>query len=227
MRVEGNRALSGDTGAEHRIQGHFDKIINSSDPVFLFGELGSGKSTIVANYMLEILSNQPEIIPVFLSSGYLQDKAISSLEEIIAVVNQFVNNELPLTDKIFDLNVIFKTNKEVIVVFDGLDELPIRKARQLVTNLKRLQQNNKRLKIIATGRPVELQGILPAGWHSYCDQSRTCPSPPARILDPCRAVPATLPPCGALAFALSSWGCAAPAARAPSSRRRARLLLPR
>lgn|GEM_PF-3582726 len=166
LRVEGSRALSGDTAAEHRIQGYFDKIINSSDPVFLFGELGSGKSTIVANYMLEILSNQPEIIPVFLSSGYLQDKALSSLEEIIAVVNQFVNNELPLTDKIFDLNVIFKTNKEVIVVFDGLDELPIRKARQLVTNLKRLQQNNKRLKIIATGRPVELQGILPAGWHS-------------------------------------------------------------
>lgn len=148
------------------VKGTFSNLVQSNKPIFLFGELGSGKSSIVAQYLLDQIGLQPEIVPVFVPSAYLHQKKITTLAELKAAVNSFVNEELQVEDHVFDLDILFKTKKEAVLVIDGIDELDLKMARQVITHLKTLKQGNDFLRIIATGRPVELEGVVPAGWHT-------------------------------------------------------------
>lgn len=164
IKVHPKRTEFYDQTGEYTIEGNFDVLVNSDKPVFLFGELGSGKSTIVMQYLLSIIEKNNGEVPIFIPSSYLQNKELSTLENIINEINGFVNNELPLTDKFFDLNIVLKTEKEVLLIIDGLDELPIVQAKTLLSNIKRLKESNSKIRVIVTGRPVELEGILPSGW---------------------------------------------------------------
>ncbi|KUJ59224.1 hypothetical protein AR687_24205 [Flavobacteriaceae bacterium CRH] len=150
------------------IQGSFSGFVQSRKPIFLFGDLGSGKSSIVAQYLLEVIGQESGIVPLFIPSSYLHQRNLSALENVKSAINDFVNNELQLVNKSFDLDTVFKTGKEIVLVIDGLDELEIRVARQLIVHLKSLKSASEFLRIIATGRPVELEGLVPSGWHVLC-----------------------------------------------------------
>lgn len=151
---------------DYKIEGLFNSFVNSEKPIFLFGELGSGKSTIVANYLLSIIDENPEIVPLFLPSSYLQDKEFNSIENFIDTINRYINNEILIPQNDFDFNILFKTNKETILIIDGIDELLISRSQLLITTLKKLKASSSHLRIIATGRPLELEAVVPSGWHT-------------------------------------------------------------
>lgn len=151
---------------DYLIEGPFSFFVNSEKPVFLFGELGSGKSTLSASYLLSFIDANPAIVPIFIPSSYLQEKEFNDAEGFIKLINRYVNNELLLTDKFFDLDTALKTNKELILVIDGIDELLISRSRILITVLKKLKDSSSHVRVIATGRPLELESVLPAGWHT-------------------------------------------------------------
>lgn len=155
-----------DTSNDYKIEALFSSFVNSEKPIFLFGELGSGKSTIVANYLLSIIDENPEIVPLFLPSSYLQDKEFNSIENLIGVINRYVNNEILIVEGNFDFTFLFKTNKEAILIVDGIDELPISRSQALINTLKTLKSTSSHLRIIATGRPLELEAVVPPGWHT-------------------------------------------------------------
>lgn len=151
---------------QHGINGAFSNLVQTNKPIFLFGELGSGKSSIAAQYMLDLINRQPEIVPIFIPSNYLQQKNIGTLAELKKAINNYVNEEMQIEDHVFDLDTLFKTKKESILILDGIDEFDLKVARQLIALLKSLKQDNDFLRIIATGRPVELEGLVPAGWQT-------------------------------------------------------------
>lgn len=154
-----------DRKKEYSIEGTLNSFINVDKPVLLFGELGSGKSTLIANHLLRELEVNPELLPVFIPSGYFLDKPVDSLEHVVVIINRYVNEELLLTEKFFELGAILKTNKEITLVVDGLDELPLQKANVLFGNLKKLKDSSARLRMLTSGRPTELQAIIPTGWQ--------------------------------------------------------------
>ncbi|OXB21482.1 hypothetical protein B0A80_16940 [Flavobacterium tructae] len=151
---------------DHGVKGDFSTLVNSNKPVFLFGELGTGKSSIAAQYMLDVLEDQSEIVPLFIPSNYLQQKSGATLADLKIAINNYVNKELQVEDDVFDLDTLFKTRKETILILDGIDELELKTARLLIGLLKSLKSENDFLRVIATGRPVELEGIVPLGWHT-------------------------------------------------------------
>lgn len=151
---------------DHKIEGLFSSFVNSEKPVFLFGELGGGKSTIVANYLISVIDTSPDTVPLFIPSSYLQDKECKDLESLSRLISNYVNNELPLKEKFFDFDTLYKTGKEAILIIDGIDELSIPRAQMLITLLKRLKESSSHLRVIATGRPLELENLVPSGWHT-------------------------------------------------------------
>jgi type II secretory pathway predicted ATPase ExeA len=150
----------------HKVEGLFSSFVNAEKPIFLFGELGSGKSTIVGNYILSVTDKDPEIVPLFIPSSYLHEKEFSDIESLSRLFSQYVNQEMMLADKFFDFTLLFKTGKEVLLVVDGVDELETSRSKTLIRLLKRLKEAFSQLRVIATGRPLELEGIIPSGWHT-------------------------------------------------------------
>lgn len=133
-------------------------LINDVRPTFLFGEIGSGKSTLLAHYFLN--ENNDETLPIFIPATYLKGKVSTDLHTLKSVINDFVNEELVLKDKAFDLDAILLTKKEITLIVDGLDELDYQEAQKLISNLLNLSASILNIRVIASGRPIELEELV-------------------------------------------------------------------
>jgi hypothetical protein len=134
-------------------------LINSNNPTFIFGEIGSGKSTLLAHYFLESLDQSSEI-PIFIPSSFLKGKVPVEISALKEIINGFVNNELNLNEKFFDLKSVLLAKKEITLIIDGLDEYDKDEARRLLQHLITLSESAINLRVIASGRPIELQDIV-------------------------------------------------------------------
>jgi hypothetical protein len=143
---------------EEVIIGKIGNLINSDLPTFLFGEIGSGKSTLLAHYFHKAITEGST--PIFITSTYIRGKKVTSLEDFKSVINSFVNEELQLQSKFFELDLILKTQKELVLVLDGIDELDFVERKNVIRHLLSLSNKYINLRIVASGRPVELEGIV-------------------------------------------------------------------
>ncbi|WP_343556323.1 hypothetical protein [Sphingobacterium sp.] len=172
VRIDNNKRILGNDlqkfarSKESISFGSFDDLLDANTPNFLFGDLGSGKSSTAAQYALIKLTHTPALITIFIPANYFQQHDISTLANTKLAINSFVNGELGLKDRIFDFDILFKTEREVLLIIDGIDELDIRKANKLISSLKKLKTEYLPLIVIATGRPIELKTILPIGWNT-------------------------------------------------------------
>lgn len=133
-------------------------LINDSRPTFLFGEIGSGKSTLLAHHFLNELGG--EILPIFIPSTYLKGKIPAGLKSLKSIINEFVNDELNIENKGFDLDSFLLTKKELTLVVDGLDEFDFEESKRLLTHLVNLSNGIVNIRVIASGRPIELQELV-------------------------------------------------------------------
>lgn len=136
----------------------FGELSDSDKPSFLFGEVGSGKSTLLAHYFLKQIPN--DIISIFIPSSFLKGKIQTDILSFKDIINKFVNNELSLENKFFDLDKILLSKKELTLIIDGLDEFENKEVQTLINHLLYLDLNYNNLHIIASGRPIELQNIV-------------------------------------------------------------------
>jgi len=133
-------------------------LINETAPTFLFGEIGSGKSTLLAHYYLQEIRN--DILPVFIPSTFLKGKITGDLQSFKILVNEFVNNEINIEDKSFDLDTILLAKNELTLIIDGLDEFDTDEATKLLRHLLNISSSISNLRVIASGRPIELQELV-------------------------------------------------------------------
>lgn len=144
--------------------GPFESFAQSDQPVFLLGDLGSGKSTMAAEYLINKINTSFEVIPIFIPTTHISNSNFLTLEDFKLAINKFVNGELQIEDGSFDIKNLIKARKETVLIVDGLDELELGQTKQIISHLKNLKSENEKIKVIATGRPVELEGVIPAGW---------------------------------------------------------------
>src|SRR5258708_2776672 len=83
-----------DADPYRQILTNFGDQVPFDRPVFLFGELGSGKSTLVAEYLRNFLTRNADVLPIFLPSAYMQDRPLATLKNVTDPINAFVNEEL-------------------------------------------------------------------------------------------------------------------------------------
>lgn len=142
-----------------------DELVTVGNPTFLFGELGSGKSTLVSNYILELAEEMEGLIPLLIPARFFLDKNINSISDINSIISKFINDEVTPYKKGFNIEKTLLNKKEVVLVIDGFDELNKSLAQKLLFKTGRLAKDFARLRVIATGRPIELKGLDYSEWQ--------------------------------------------------------------
>lgn len=140
-------------------------MVSVERPTFLFGELGSGKSTLVGQYVIELSEQVDGLIPLLIPAKFFQNKKYDTASELLQVISRYVNEQINPTADGFDLSAALRSKLEIILVIDGFDELDIELAQSLLSQLENIVAQWSGIRVIATGRPIELQGLNYSRWQ--------------------------------------------------------------
>ena len=145
------------------------EAIQNAARTLLLGELGSGKSTLGARLAIESQDRTQDSLALFLPAKLIPPAlegpiAWRTAKELLGSITQFVNDQI-LPQSGFDLIQLFDSRVETVIVVDGLDEISISTARQMLERLADAVQLYAGVRIVATGRPIELQGLDYGKWQ--------------------------------------------------------------
>ena len=142
-----------------------DEMVSSERPTFLFGDLGSGKSTLVGEFVIDLSYKQPGLIPLLVPARFFADKPLRTLALLASSISDFVSEQIAPSVGRFDLQRALQEKNELTVVLDGVDELDRAVASQLLFQFEELTRQWAGLRVIATGRPVELMSLNYNYWQ--------------------------------------------------------------
>jgi hypothetical protein len=131
----------------------------------LLGDLGTGKSTLASQVIIETLDKSDKAVPVFVPSKALRLSGRFTHRELLTAINEYVNDEIWFGVPKFDVISLLEHHVEILIVFDGLDELPRDIAARLLQEAAPLVNNWSTIQVISTARPIELVGVSYAEWR--------------------------------------------------------------
>ena len=91
-------------------------MVSKETPTFLFGELGSGKSTLVGQYIINLASASNGILPLLIPASFFAGKQIKMIKELVKFINDYVNGQVASALKDFDLIKALQQKIEVTLV---------------------------------------------------------------------------------------------------------------
>ncbi|OOQ59839.1 hypothetical protein [Mucilaginibacter pedocola] len=141
------------------ITGEIGSLIIPSKPNFLFGEIGSGKSSLISQFVIHQIQDK-ERVCIFIPVSYLKGRITLDFNPFLLEIERYVNNNILPSIKNFNIQVLLRSQQQATLVIDGLDELGLKDAKQLIGHLHMISSNYKHITVIATGRPLELQHAL-------------------------------------------------------------------
>lgn len=142
-----------------------EEMVSVEKPTFLFGELGSGKSTLVGQYAINLASSSTGIIPILIPASFFSGKHYQTITDVINLVDDFVNNQVDVSENVFSILTALESKNEITLIIDGFDELDISEAQKLLIKLSDIRDRWASLRIISTGRPIELKGLNYSNWQ--------------------------------------------------------------
>ena len=137
----------------------------------LLGDLGSGKSTLAATFAIESQErNQTAIallVPakMLLPGTHAENLRWPNVKEFISSLSSFVNDQILPTTSGFDLLDLLNSGLEAAILIDGLDEVSLPVAREIVERLGQVVDHWSTVQVLATGRPIELAGLDHSRWQ--------------------------------------------------------------
>jgi Calcineurin-like phosphoesterase len=136
----------------------------------LLGDLGSGKSTLAATFAIESQDRNQNAIALLVPAKLLpgirsESPCWLSVKEFISSLSSFVNNQVFPKGSVFDLQVLLNSDSEVAILIDGLDEVSLSAAREIIEHLGDVVDNWSKVQVLATGRPIELAGLDHSKWQ--------------------------------------------------------------
>lgn len=130
----------------------------------LLGDLGTGKSTTIAQLVIDTLDRSPDTVAILAPVKNLKLDGRFSARKLVQIVNDFLISDVLKSTESIDLEELLNKHIELLVVFDGLDELSYEMAGRLLTSAASLSENWPTIQTVATARPVELKGAAFANW---------------------------------------------------------------
>ena len=88
-----------------------------------------------------------------------------SVKEFISSLSSFVNDQVFPTASGFDLQALVDSGLEVAILIDGLDEVSLSVAKEIVERLGQIVDHWSKVQVLATGRPIELAGLDHSRWQ--------------------------------------------------------------
>jgi len=138
--------------------------ISKARRTILLGDLGSGKSTLIANFVVETLKENDRGLAFLVPAKDIQLREDVTVKALIAALSKYFSDQIsPASDEI-DLECLLKDGVEISIVLDGLDELSRTRASTLLSRLGDTVDHWPTIRVIATGRPIELRGISYEDW---------------------------------------------------------------
>jgi hypothetical protein len=137
----------------------------------LLGDLGSGKSTLAATFAIESQERNQNAIALLvpakmlLPSMHAENLRWPNVKEFISSLSSFVNDQILPTTSGFDLLDLLNSGLEAAILIDGLDEVSLPVAREIVERLGQVVDHWSTVQVLATGRPIELAGLDHSRWQ--------------------------------------------------------------
>ena len=150
--------------AERVVQMRLAEAVATGRRCLLLGDLGSGKSTLVAKLTAR-LAEDDGTLPLLVPAGALEPQSCRTIKQLVQEVSTYVSEQLIPEQAPFDLWETLANQTEVTLVVDGLDELSKRDVSLLLKTLDGLVAHWPNIRALATGRPVELHGVSFQNWQ--------------------------------------------------------------
>lgn len=161
VRVQKPSRLGGDSPDNFGDRIALADTLRYSNRVILSGDLGSGKSTLVA-LLAESINRRERRPAIIVPASRLNPSSNGSgpvtLDQIVECVRQRLFQEF--THAALKATLL----DGVLVVVDGLDEVPMRVARRIVEGLDALPTSYPRIQVLVTSRSVYHDYALGQSW---------------------------------------------------------------
>jgi len=144
----------------------FYEAVRQSRRTILFGDLGSGKSTLAAELVIETMDLSERSVAIFVPVKALQCSGQFTQRDLLNKVDEYVANEVWLKTPKFELRSMLDRGIEVLLIFDGLDELERGIAARLLSRAADLVDNWPTIQVVTTARPIELIGVSYTEWKN-------------------------------------------------------------
>lgn len=142
----------------------FYEAARGSRRTLLLGDLGTGKSVLGANLVIETLERSETGIAAIIPVKGLNLVGQFSIHDLLEAVDEYLSKQAAPTLKV-KLKDLLNSHVEVLLILDGLDELDRKLATRLLSRAATLPEHWPTIQIIVTGRPVELIGVAYADWR--------------------------------------------------------------
>jgi hypothetical protein len=133
--------------------------------VLLLGDIGSGKSTLVCEFVERSLSESPTSLAFIVPATSLSVSPNLTLKALLGQVSAYFGEQIAPTSDALDVQSVLGQGTEVTLAIDGLDEMSVSSASLLLSKLATATEHWSNLQIVATSRPIELQGIDYQAWN--------------------------------------------------------------
>ncbi|MBN2046211.1 MAG: HEAT repeat domain-containing protein [Anaerolineaceae bacterium] len=142
------------------------EMFNSAHNIALIGEMGSGKSVCLADLTSQIIlrytqkSDKPRHLPLLVHAYDLEMK--DTQKDPMGTVYQAVAARFPriLKNSIMRYLRQLERHNRIVLLLDGLDELPPADFAQACEFLKHVDQAHPRMKIVCAASPQYLDGLI-------------------------------------------------------------------
>jgi hypothetical protein len=132
--------------------------------ILLFGDLGAGKSTLASNLAIETIDRSESMLALFIPTRFLDLSDKFTLKDLLDKIDFIIQSEVVPSGNVPKIINILEQQTEVVLIVDGLDELPHNLLAQLLRQLSRFPNEWPTIQVIATARPIEIAGVSYADW---------------------------------------------------------------
>jgi len=137
------------------------------------GQPGSGKTTALAHLATQLARKDPSLnaaqslVPIFLHIHDLLPQVAPGSITPLAIITRVITSRVPIfaQNQVPAFLKITLADNRVLLLLDGLDELPTPSLKEAVVVLDLLLKENPKLRVVTTGSPLFLDGLIELGFH--------------------------------------------------------------
>jgi hypothetical protein len=141
--------------------------VNKGRRTLLLGDLGTGKSTMVATLVNQIQEENQKGLALIAPAKELHFNDQLTVKELFEIVSNYFSSQIAPASEPLSLEMLLKLDWEITLIVDGLDELTHYRAATLLSRLGDAVDHWPTIRVIATARPVELHGVSFEDWNVF------------------------------------------------------------
>jgi calcineurin-like phosphoesterase family protein len=142
----------------------FYEATRRSRRTLLLGDLGAGKSTLAGQLVVETIDASVGTLAALIPAKMLRLQGQFRQQELLQSIGDYISKQIVPNLPAIELSTFLSQQIEVLLVLDGLDEVPPSLAARILRQANALTASWPTIQIAATARPIELAGVAYEDW---------------------------------------------------------------